>query len=251
MKTRNHIALTCITHDPLGELLPIIRTLKDELKNLNYNQKYITISNVTPEEVVNELKLCNFNINIIEKLGVGHARRESLKFVHNYSHDYYHYCDFDRLLTWILEFPDELDNFIRNIVNVDYLIIGRTQDAFSTHPEEWKVTESITNKIMSLHLGKAVDITAGSCSLSKRSIEYIIKYSSAKMTDAEWPMIIKTFTDYDIDYIEVEGLKYIQEFNKSNVPDYSVDSWLIRLKLSYIISQSIADVVEKSLKIKK
>lgn len=247
MHSAKQVALTCITHDPSGSLLPIIRELKDELIKLNYNQKYITISDLTPEEVISELKQCNFNINIIEKSGAANARRESLKFVNNYSHDYYHYCDFDRLLTWIIEFPDELDTLIKNIADVDYLIIGRTQNAFHTHPEEWKVTESISNKIMSLQLGRDVDITAGSCVLSRRSMNYIIKYSSWKMTDAEWPMIINKLTDFDIDYIEVEGLKYINKLNKDNIID-PVQSWSTRLKLSYIISQSISDFENKVLK---
>ncbi len=104
------------------------------MSNLNYDEKYITISNVTPKEIVKELEESNFYINIVEKLGVGNARRDSLKFVSNYDYDYYHYCDFDRLLTWIKEYPAELNSFIQNIVDVDYLIIGRTEKAFQTHP---------------------------------------------------------------------------------------------------------------------
>lgn len=50
-------------------------------------------------------------------------------------------------------YPAELNTFIQNIVDVDYLIIGRTDRAFQTHPEEWQVTETVSNKIMSLQLG--------------------------------------------------------------------------------------------------
>ncbi|MED0973300.1 MULTISPECIES: hypothetical protein [Bacillus cereus group] len=245
MESVKQVALTCITHDPSGGLLPTIKELKEELLNLNYDQKYITISNVTPREIVKELEECNFHINIVEKSGVGNARRDSLGFVGNYDHDYYHYCDFDRLLTWITEYPEEHNAFIQNIVDVDYLIIGRTEAAFHTHPEEWQVTETVSNKIMSLQLGKEVDITAGSCVLSKRAIDYIIKHSKCRMTDGEWPMIINTFTDFNIDYVAVDGLKYVNKLNQDNIID-PIKSWSIRLELSYIISQSILELTKTS-----
>ncbi|MED0989461.1 hypothetical protein [Bacillus nitratireducens] len=245
MKLVKQVALTCITHDPTGGLLAAIKELKEELLNLNYDEKCITISNVTPREIVKELEECNFHINIVEKSGVGSARRDSLNFVSNYDHDYYHYCDFDRLLTWIKEYPAELNSFIQNIVDVDYLIIGRTETAFQTHPEEWQVTETVSNKIMSLQLGKEVDITAGSCALSKRAINHIIKYSKCRMTDGEWPMIINTFTDFNIGYMAVDGLKYVNKLNQDNIMD-PIKAWSTRLELSYIISQSILEVTKKS-----
>ena len=71
MQPIKQVALTCITHDPTGSLLSAIKELKEELSNLNYDEKYITISNVTPKEIVKELEESNFHINIVEKLGVG------------------------------------------------------------------------------------------------------------------------------------------------------------------------------------
>lgn len=243
MQPIKQVALTCITHDPTGSLLSTIKELKEELMNLNYDKKYITISNVTPKEIVKELEECKFHINIAEKSGVGNARRDCLKFVSNYDHDYYHYCDFDRLLTWVKEYPAVLNSFIQNIVDVDYLIIGRTDQAFQTHPEEWQVTETVSNKIMSLQLEKQVDITAGSCGLSKQAADYIIKYSKFRMTDGEWPMIMKEFTDFKIGYIAVDGLKYVNSLNQDNIID-PIKAWSTRLELSYIISQSILNLTK-------
>ncbi|HFK1401933.1 MULTISPECIES: hypothetical protein [Bacillus] len=243
MQPIKQVALICITHDPTGSLLSTIKELKEKLINLSYDNKYITISNVTPKEIVKELEQCNFHINIVEKSGVGNARRDCLKYVSNYDHDYYHYCDFDRLLTWMKAYPAELNTFIQNIVDVDYLIIGRTDRAFQTHPEEWQVTETVSNKIMSLQLGKQVDITAGSCAFSKQAADYIIKYSKCRMTDGEWPMIIKEFTDFKIGYIAVDGLKYVNSLNQDNIID-PIKAWSTRLELSYIISQSIMNITK-------
>ncbi len=66
--------------------------------------------------------------------------------------------DFDRLLTWMKEYPAELNSFIQNIADVDYLIIGRTGRAFPRHIlKNVQVTETSINKIMSLQLGKQVE----------------------------------------------------------------------------------------------
>ena len=51
MQPIKQVALTCITHDPTGSLLSAIKELKEELSNLNYDEKYITISNVTPKRL--------------------------------------------------------------------------------------------------------------------------------------------------------------------------------------------------------
>ncbi|WP_181149534.1 hypothetical protein [Bacillus sp. MYb209] len=44
MESVKQVALTCIIHDPNASLLSTIKELKEELLNLNYNQKYITIN---------------------------------------------------------------------------------------------------------------------------------------------------------------------------------------------------------------
>jgi len=60
MESIKRVALTCITHDPTGRLLLTIEQLKEELLSLNYDQKYITVSNATPGEIVKQLEECNF-----------------------------------------------------------------------------------------------------------------------------------------------------------------------------------------------
>ncbi|OSX98711.1 hypothetical protein BTJ45_04727 [Bacillus mycoides] len=39
MKLVKQVALTCITYDPTGGLLAAIKELKEELLNLNYDEK--------------------------------------------------------------------------------------------------------------------------------------------------------------------------------------------------------------------
>ena len=111
-----------------------------------------------------------------------------------------------------------------------------------THPIEWIETERITNQIFSLEVGKEVDITAGSCAFSLRSAEYINCYSKARMTDAEWAMIIWRMAKNQLDYRAVEGLEYREDINGVNRNVSESDKWFNRLKLSLIISETAREV---------
>jgi hypothetical protein len=184
------------------------------------------------------MKKSKFNVKIIPKRGAAPARREVLSFGLSGECEYYHYCDFDRLLTWASIHLNELQQVMSNVMDYDYLILGRTERAMNTHPEEWIETEKITNKICSLELGMSVDITAGSCLFSRVSAEYINKYSKEKMTDAEWAMIVHRIARLPIGYLPVEGLEYQDETNgiTRNISDS--EKWLGRLKLSSIISET-------------
>lgn len=70
------------------------------------------------------------------------------------------------------------------------------------------MTEKITNKIFTLEFGsqEEIDVTAGSCGLTKSSLLAILNQSKAAMTDAEWPMIIKRRERGKVGFIKVDGL---------------------------------------------
>ncbi len=181
----------------------------------------------------------NLNFYIQIYIGAAHARREVVQFGLEGNHEHYHYCDFDRLLTWIKTDIDELRQVIRDIQSSDFLVLGRTEQAFQTHPKEWIETERITNKIFSLEIGRQMDITAGSCAFTKRCAEYILRYSEAAMTDAEWPMIAWRIAEAEVDVCHLDGLTYLEVFNNINHDIPESERWLGRLRLSYVISETV------------
>jgi len=231
------IGLITVTHDPKGANLYLIEAFHQKLAEV-YTELFITISNETSLEVVEVLENSKFNTKIIPKNGAADARRSAVEFGLQGTSSFYHYCDFDRLLTWCKNHFGELEKLIKEIPNFNYLIIGRSERAFSTHPTAWIETEKITNLICTMELGKEVDITAGSCSFSRVCAEFIHKYSNAKMTDAEWPMIIKRICKQEVGYLNVEGLEYIEDINGTNNETINAQVWLDRLRLSYIISET-------------
>jgi biotin operon repressor len=232
------IALTCIMHDPRAKMLPFVKELKDKLVSLRYVRKYMTVSDQTSDKLIEELEVCGFEVNIVPKAGCAEARREAVKFMQNRSHAYYHYCDFDRLLTWIRDDEHELESVKEQLNGHDYLIIGRTEYAFGTHPLSWQRTEEITNKIFSLEFGEEIDITAGSCAFSNKAIPHLVANSKDRMTDAEWPMIVHRIAELPVKYVAVNGLKYEGELNESLLERDESRAWMGRLNLAYTISES-------------
>lgn len=232
-----HVALVTVIHDPQGRHVELFKELQGELETI-YSEVFITVSDKTSVELIEELEKSKFNVKRIPKLGAAHARREAIKFGLTGSSLFYHYCDFDRVLTWGKNYLGELKEIVSDIPNHDFMILGRTERAFNTHPFAWRETEKIANKIFSFEFGAEVDITSGSCSLSRVSAEYIDKYSKEKMTDAEWAMIVHRMANLQVDYRTVEGLEYHEQINSINQKINDSEEWLGRLRLSLIISET-------------
>ncbi|WP_059172394.1 hypothetical protein [Bacillus sp. FJAT-27445] len=231
------IALITVVHDPSGKNIKLFKQLQNDLEGI-YTELFIAISDQSSAELIHEMENSRFNVKVIPKKGAAEARREAVRFGLTGDCGHFHYCDFDRLLTWGRNHMDELNHIVHEIPKHGYLILGRTERALETHPVEWKETERITNKIVSLELGQEVDITAGSCAFSRKNAEYIQEYSNGKMTDAEWVMIAYRIGKSNIDYRPVEGLEYYEDTNGISRKISDAEKWLGRLELSYVISET-------------
>lgn len=243
-KVMRNIGLICTVHDPKGKQVKNVEGLYEKIKDI-YRDFYITLSEETSSDLYRKLKENNFNIRVIPKMGAAHARRQVLRFGLEGDNEYFHYCDFDRFLTWANEHLDELDSVAGEVVNKDYLVIGRSEKAFNSHPKEWKETEMITNKIFSLELGIDADVTAGSCGFSRKCGELILKNSKEKMTDAEWPMIAYRMGNMNVGYKAYDGLKFVDEINGYDKIKEEANELFARLRLAYIISETAMSTGKK------
>ena len=120
------------------------------------------------------------------------------------------YADFDRLLRWVETKPAEWQKIVSMILEVDCLIIGRSDKAYQTHPQALIQTEAISNQVISHFLGMEVDVSAGSKGFSREAAEYIVancEPGHALGTDGEWPMILKQ-AGFRVSYITADGLDW-------------------------------------------
>jgi hypothetical protein len=134
------------------------------------------------------------------------ALQASLKF----EATHVHYADFDRLLRWIETRPEEWQEIITDLQQVDCLVIGRTEAAYRTHPRALIETEAISNLVTSYLLGQAMDVSAGSKGFSRRAVEFLMEHCEpgrALGADADWLVTLHK-GGFAVDYRVVDGLDW-------------------------------------------
>jgi hypothetical protein len=150
------------------------------------------------------------------------GRYMAIKTALNTPSDYIQYADLDRLLRWIETYPDEWRETANAVRKFDCLIIGRTENAYKTHPRALRETETISNKVASFFLGSEMDVSAGSKGFCRRAAQYIVDHCSpghALGTDSEWPIVLHR-AGFEIKYLAVEGLTWE---SADRYQDYAVD----------------------------
>lgn len=138
------------------------------------------------------------------------GRYTALKMALDANADHIQYGDMDRILRWIETRQDELRRVAKLIMGSDCLIIGRTESAYSTHPNALRQTEAISNRVVSFILKKDMDVSAGSKGFSRRAAEFIISNCSpghALGTDSEWPIVLSR-AGFSVDYQLADGLTW-------------------------------------------
>ncbi|HUE75698.1 MAG TPA: hypothetical protein VMP10_02630, partial [Chloroflexota bacterium] len=195
---------------------------------LLYNSVSATASPSTDARLV-EL-VGKFGACQVESRGgeIGSSRRHALALA-SQDNVAIHYCDFDRLLHWMQTAPAELASLLLQSGRADYTMIGRTPEAFATHPEYQRRTEELTNRVFSLWYGSEVDITAGSCAMTPATARLILDHSVAptNATDAEWPAIVFR-AGGKLEYVETDGLSFetADYFADEIAQAGSLDAWL-------------------------
>ena len=124
--------------------------------------------------------------------------------------DYIHYVDMDRLIRWVETRPDELKETVESLQRVDCQIIGRTEAAYATHPNNLRKTETLPNLFFSSWFERDMDFCAGSKGFSRSAAEFILEHSpdtNSLAMDVAWPILLKR-GGFSWDYVAVEGLDW-------------------------------------------
>lgn len=253
------VALVSTMHDPEGRMVEATKLLIDRLLEI-YEAVVVAPTSHTSHDMFEALK--GATVEPLEEsdgcIGVG--RRYALRMGLTTSASHLQYCDFDRILHWIGHYPDELTSTLEQLQRYDYTIIGRTERAFASHPRVQRDTEAVTNHAFSLWFGRPVDISAGSCGLSRQAAALLLKKSEAptNATDAEWPALVWVTRKMTLGFVETEGLEF-------ETPDYFADeiaqagslevwleersrpltAWIARTRLTLESLQSVLAVDEK------
>ena len=121
------------------------------------------------------------------------------------------YCDLDRALHWIRNYPKELEALIKPSIHTDFVLIGRTKRAFDTHPETQTITEGIGNTLASKVLGflEIRDILGTTRILTPTLAKKVIELKPMNQFGfyAEWPITLWRSARRP-EYVEAEGLEW-------------------------------------------
>lgn len=141
---------------------------------------------------------------------MGHVRRRALGMALEAGVEHIHFCDLDRALHWAGRYPAELDQVLREVQAYAFLVLGRTPEAFASHPQDQTLTESLANTVFHLATGLDWDIAAASRGLSARAARYLLDHSQEATfgTDAEWPLLLRHAGTFSIGYRECDGLGF-------------------------------------------
>ncbi len=213
MINASRTGLVSTLHDPAGRMLPFLERALPYLCRL-YVKLDVVATAGTDSRTVDALRMGGVQISADGTAEIGTNRRQALaRGMAQGKSEFLHYCDLDRLLHWACHYRDELSTTaLEAIPGADFLVLGRTAAAFAGHPTAQRELESLTNRVFSHVFGAEMDVTAGSCGLSRRAAETILRYSQepTNATDTEWPMIISRLApaDVTVSYLQVQGLEY-------------------------------------------
>jgi hypothetical protein len=177
-----------------------------------YQHLFVIATPGTAAETVAPLNDVGAHLHCDGDEHVGENRRRILRrAVESCDAPYLHYCDFDRLLHWTMYHRDELPRVVQHDTQrADYTAIGRNDDAFASHPPVQCELEAMTNRVFSFTFGQEMDVTAGSCAISRPAAAFLIENSieMSNATDTEWPMLVGLGAGLRVQFVAVRGLEF-------------------------------------------
>jgi len=208
--TPNSIVLAA-TWNPRGEIDRFERIL--EHLQETYERIYISLP-AQPDDPVGQAALLErlkgsavfCHINPYWSWG----RYMALKLASQSASPWIHYADMDRLIRWIEQRPDEWLRTLPVIQTCEYLVLGRTAQAYQTHPAALVQTEALSNAVISHIVGTQMDVSAGSKGFCLAAARYVIEHTTpghALGVDGEWTVLLKQ-AGFKMGYLEVDGLDW-------------------------------------------
>jgi hypothetical protein len=264
MTVKPGVVLAMTVHDPERRLYASTARFLPSLK-----RRYVAIvalcSPTTNSEVAALLAQHDVHVAYQRQAEVdtsilGQVRLDTIRMAHELGYRHCQLADHDRILHWVANYSQELDQIIAQIPQYDFLVLGRTPRAFRTHPPAQQDTEKLATHAFALAWGEAWDITAGSRGLSRRAIKALLADSQTLSVgnDGEWPLVLRQHPELQIGYQETEGLEFetadryadeiaalgsIEAWIKARYN--TLNTWESRIHTAHLIVQAIRQAAER------
>lgn len=202
--------LSSTLHDPKGSLDAAILSFGPVIRS-QHCDAVIAVTPETPERTIEKIRIVGIDCFVNGKSRQSTYTSSLSSAVKACKGEKIFFCDFDRVLHWVKNYPDEYANFANSnsSENNDFVLVGRTSRAFQTHPLTQKATECAMNYYCSMLLERMLmDFGTATFCMNKNIANTILEKSVADYGIwVEWPVIGITHAD-KFNYCEAEGLEW-------------------------------------------
>ena len=239
MQKKNSVIICSTLHEPEFRLKQFIVSIIPFLKE-NLGSIIISCTKKTNDNVLKFLRDNGFIVSVPEDFDRISAYRDAiqtaLEYIEFADSQRILYIDFDRLVHWIMNYPDEFLESIEKVNSVELTHFGRTPKAFSTHPPTQENTERIVNYLSSQLLGfkDAQDLISVCFSFTVQLADLMLskKYYTSMGFYAAFPVLLWNYAESK-QYIEVEGLEWeTPDRYQETIMEMGYEKWLIMLQNS-------------------
>lgn len=225
------IILATINHDPNATYLPFLKQAKMGFRTrfdaIVAVQTHQTDSKVT-RFMETELAAQVISKSEKELAAVAYGRNQVLKQAAQIPDSFILYLDLDRILYWLIHQESELTQILTDH-RIGLHILGRTKEAFQTHPEVQQREETRVNLALSAYLGENVDVQAGGFWMDRGTAEYLAKHAQIRdynSNDTEWPVLAKR-VGIPIYYHPTQGLAFeTAYFAADEISKIGYNTWI-------------------------
>lgn len=231
------IGLATTHHDPEGRLYEQMVRLLPTLQEL-YGGVVVRATAATQARSLDALRAAGARVAVsgseadgMQRVGLG--RRQAIADALALECDNFHLCDFDRVLHWVEFHREELVAVLDWLPTYDFVVLGRTEGAFNSHPRIQRDTERIINFVYAQVSGDSWDVTAASRGLSRRVAELLVAQSSDDTigNDCTWPLLLRKVGGLTLGYWPVDGLEFetADRYPAEVAQAGGVDAWKAQL----------------------
>lgn len=208
------ITLAATHHDPEGRLFEQTQRILPHLLEL-FDSVVLHLTSTTVAQ--SEKLLREAGAHVTREKGepgglmqLGTPRRAVVGQALERGAEYLIFCDFDRMLHWAEFHAEELAHAIARVPSHDFIVFGRTERAFATHPRCQHDTEAPINTVFAAVSGQAWDTGAGARGMSRRAAEALLAgcHDQSVGVDVTWPLFLLRQNTFNMQYMPTEGMEF-------------------------------------------
>ncbi len=212
--SKENIILASTYHDPSFRLRILASTCLDFIKK-HFKKVVISYTPMTSPKAIAFLEEKGFITRQSPSTTQVDTYNAALELALNLDQDIHFtkifYSDFDRLIHWIVNYPEELKKVLLESSKTDFLHLGRSPRAFDTHPKTQKMTEVIINELCSnvLELKEKLDLLSACFIITKslaKGLLHVLNHTPSGIYYT-WPLYLWKHGMHP-KYLEVEGLEW-------------------------------------------